>query len=355
MLLRSSTTREQFESLMGAVREYGEPGFVWTDDLEATFNPCVEIGLYPSLDGVSGWAFCNLCEINMGRVDSPEAFERAATAAGVLGTLQADYTDFGYLGEVSQRIARREALLGVSMTGMMERPEIAFDPEVQRRGAAAVLAANERVAARVGLESAARATCVKPAGTTSCILGTSSGIHPHHANRYFRRAQATDGEAVVDFFRSSNPMAVERSVWNPNGTDVVLTFCIEAPEGARTRRDTSASDLLEMVKLTKAHWIDAGRRDERCAQPWLSHNVSNTITVQPDEWGSVAEFIYDNRAHFAGISLLPDGGDLDYPQAPFVEVWTAEAIVRHYGVGAIMSSGLIVDGLAAYDDDLWRA
>ena len=180
ILLRDDTTREQFSSLMKSVREFGEPGFVWTNDLEATFNPCVEIGLYPQIDGKSGFAFCNLCEINMGKIDSEEAFTNAAYAAAVLGTLQADYTSFEYLGETSRRIAEREALLGVSMTGMMEHPSIAFDPELQRKMAKLILETNEKVAARINIKPCARATCVKPAGTTSCILGTSSGIHPHH-------------------------------------------------------------------------------------------------------------------------------------------------------------------------------
>ncbi len=355
ILLRGHTSREQFDSLMNSVREYGEPGFVWADDLEITFNPCAEIGLYPQIDGISGWAFCNLTEINMGVVASEAEFAAAARAAAILGTLQADYTDFAYLGEVSQRIARREALLGVSMTGMMEHPEIAFDAALQRRMAAVVLATNAEVAPRLGLPPAARTTCVKPSGTSSCLLGVSSGIHPHHARRYFRRAQANEDEQIVAFFRDHNPHAVERSVWNPSGTDVVITFCVEAADSARTKRDLSAVDLLDYVRLTKANWIDAGKRTEACAQPWLSHNVSNTITVKDDEWPAVADFIYANRNFFAGVALLPDGGDLDYPQAPFAEVWDAAEIVDYYGVGAIMSSGLIVDGLHAFDDNLWVA
>ncbi len=355
MLLRGSTTREQFARLMKSVREFGEPGFVWTDDLEATFNPCVEIGLYPQVDGVSGFAFCNLCEINMGKVDSREAFLEAARAAAILGTLQADYTSFEYLGDVSERIARREALLGVSMTGMMEHPSIAFDPALQREVARHILEVNAEVAARIGLNPCARATCVKPAGTTSCILGTSSGIHPHHSRRYFRRAQASDDELMVDFYKAQNPLSVERSVWNPNGTDVVLTFCIEAGEEAVVKGDVTAVKLLEYVRLTKKNWVDAGKRPGRCAQPWLSHNVSNTISVKDEEWPEVEEYIYRNRDAFAGISLLPDGGDLDYPQAPFCEVLTAPDIVRTYGVGALFASGLIVDGLAAFDQNLWAA
>lgn len=355
ILLRESTSREQFGELMRAVRQFGEPGFIWTDDLEATFNPCGEIGLLPRIDGVSGFAFCNLCEINMGKVTDEATFREAAEAAAVLGTLQADYTDFEYLGPVSTAIARREALLGISMTGMMEHPAVSFDPALQRRMARHILEVNARVAARIGINPAARATCVKPAGTSSCILGTCSGIHPHHSRRYFRRTQANEDELLVDFFKAQNPLAVEPSVWNPNGTDVVMTFCIEAGPEARTRQDVDAIAMLEAVKLTKENWIDAGRRPELCAAPWLSHNVSNTISVRDDEWEAVADFIYANRHVFAGISLLPDGGDLDYPQAPFCAVPTAEEIVRAYGVGAIMSSGLIVDGLKAFDDNLWAA
>ncbi len=355
ILLRDRTTRAQFQQLMKSVREFGEPGFVWTDDVESTFNPCGEIGLYPQIDGQSGFAFCNLCEINMGLVDCEARFREACEAAAILGTLQADYTDFAYLGDISTRIARRESLLGISMTGMMEHPAIAFDPELQRRMARHILEANAQVARRIGVNPAARATCVKPAGTTSCILGTSSGIHPHHSRRYFRHAQANEDELLVDFFKALNPAAVEQSVWNPNGTDVVLTFCIEAGPEAMTKRDVTAVDLLKLVQLTKQNWIDSGKRPELCAQPWLSHNVSNTISVKDDEWEAVEEYIFANRQVFAGISLLPDGGDLDYPQAPFCEVLTAAEIVETYAVGAIMSSGLIVDGLHAFDDNLWAA
>jgi len=355
ILLRDSTERHQFAKLMKSVKEFGEPGFVWTDSLEMTFNPCGEIGLYPQIDGVSGFAFCNLCEINMGIVNDAEKFRAACHAGAILGTLQADYTDFPYLGETSTRIAKREALLGISMTGMMEHPAIAFDAALQREMAKYILEINAEVAKRIGINPCARATCVKPAGTTSSILGTSSGIHPHHAKRYFRRAQANEDELLVDFFKGQNPKAVEKSVWNPNGTDVVLTFCVTASPDALTKRDVNAVDLLNKVKLTKENWIDAGKRVELCAQPWLSHNVSNTISVKDEEWDNVESFIFDNRHAFAGISLLPEGGDLDYPQAPFCEVLGAAEIVDYYGVGALLASGLIVDGMHAFDDNLWAA
>ena len=156
---------------------------------------------------------------------------------------------------------------------------------------------------------------------------------PHHARRYFRRAQANEDELLVDFYRAQNPLSVEKSVWNPNGTDVALIFCIEPGEGAVTKNDINAIQLLEHVKITKKNWIDAGKRPERCAQPWLSHNVSNTINVRDGEWKQVEDYIYDNCDSFAGISLLPEGGDLDYPQAPFCAVPTAAEIISTTGAG----------------------
>lgn len=298
---------------------------------------------------------CNLCEINAKACDSTEKWRRAARAAAILGTLQAGYTSFGYLGPVSEAIARREALLGVSMTGMMDNPVAAFDPELQRELAALILDVNESMAAKIGIQPTARATCVKPAGSTSCILGTSSGIHAQHAKRYFRRAQANEAEAPLQFFAQQNPAAVEKSVWNPNGSDAVITFCIEAGDEALTRNEVSGLKQLEYVKLTQENWVEAGRVEERCARPWLRHNVSNTITVAPHEEEKACRYIYDNREAFAGISILSESGDLDYPQAPFCEVRTEEELLQRYGRGVFFASGLIVDGLHAFGADLWQA
>ncbi len=357
LLLRDQVSYEQFSQLMTAVKEFGEPGFVWADSTEIMYNPCVEIGMYP-VDvetGATGWHFCNLCELNMKACSTKEVLERACRAAAILGTLQAGYAKFDYLGPVTERIVRREALLGCSMTGMMDNPKIAFDPAVQRRMAQLILDVNADVAAKIKINPCARATCVKPAGTTSCILGTASGIHAHHARRYFRRVQANIGEAPFQYFRGHNPRAVEKSVWNPNGTDAVITFCIEVPDEARTKDTMSAVDLLALVRMTQDNWVAAGRRAERCTASWLRHNVSNTITVGETEWEQVSHYIYDHRAAFAGVSLLPEGGDLDYPQAPFCAVFTYDEVVRDYGVGSLFASGLIVDGLHAFDNDLWAA
>lgn len=338
---------------------------------------CVEIGLYPAitvkefaeLEGLdtsdmeqdelnnkmSGFSFCNLTEINAKACKTEDDWARACTASAILGTLQAGYTNFTYLGNISSAIAKREALLGCSMTGMMDNPEMAFDPVKQQERAKLILEVNERMAKKIGIRPAARATCTKPAGSTSCLFQTASGIHAQHAKRYFRRSQANALEAPAQFFKIMNPSAVEKSVWNPNGTDLVLTFCIEADDGALTRHEVNGLKQLEYVKLTQENWVAAGRVQERCAQPWLRHNVSNTITIHEEQQEEACRYIYDNREAFAGISIVDASGDLDYPQAPFCEVRTEDDLLKDYGTAVMFASGLIVDGLHAFGDNLWLA
>lgn len=716
LLIRNKTTPEQFKLLMNSVKEFGEPGFIWSDSTEGLFNPCVEIQKYAYDEkGNSGFQGCNLCEINGKLIKTEEDFEIAARAGAIIGTLQAGYTDFPYLGKVTESIFRKEALLGVSITGMMENPYLIFNPDLQRRMAELIKDVNKEIAEKIGINPAARCTCIKPAGcqkketmlitdkgilsfeeigntngeiwqdhnltvfdgkanknsskffingfsktkkiimesgvelestfnhqykifrdgelkwvradeisegdvipycvggyenntevllksleskihfnsnwtispntiteelawllgiyngdgsnhytgirihgninepddlikagevvkklfglpysfsrdyrkgsenklslvitsrdlvrwleindlkkkksreivipklirscssniiksylqgywcadgcthkngtltwctsskkmsqqiiavlravgqdcavrnfpptkssfgtkmrywigerkgrsgqinkspwskqykvlddaglhhlspdivikiedsqcdtfdievpqgntylansyishnSTSSMLGTSSGIHPHHSRNYFRRVQGNRNEAPLKFFNEVNSQAVEKSVWREG--DSVLTFCVEIDEKAMTKKEVGAIQLLEYVKLTQQNWVIAGTRLENCTQPWLRHNVSNTINVKPHEWEDVEKYIYANREYFAGISLLPHSGDLDYPQAPFCAINTPEDIVEKYGAGSVFASGLIVDGLHAYKD-LWKA
>lgn len=356
LLIRDETSKEQFAELMQSVREYGEPGFIWAEDKECLYNPCAEIGMRAyTEDGKSGWQFCNLCEMNVKKAKTEEDFIEMCEAAAIIGTIQATYDEFDYLTKETEAIVKKEALLGVSMTGMADNPDIAFNPEIQRKGAKAILKVNDKLAPKLGINKCARATCVKPAGTTSCMLGTASGIHPHHALYYFRRVQANKGEYPAQLFKEINPLAVEESVWSANKTDWVITFLCEVPPGARTKNKVGAIDLLEYVKLTQQNWVEAGTRKGADYIPWLRHNVSNTINVKPEEWEDVENFIYKNRKWFAGISLLPMDGDKDYPQAPFCTVYTPQEMVKEYGDGAMMASGLIVAGLEAFDNNLWAA
>lgn len=323
---------------------------------------CVEIGLYAKIEKseeekelVSGSQGCNLSEINMKKVTSPEDFYAACEAAAIIGTMQAAYTSFPYLGEATEAIFKREALIGVSMTGMMDCPKIAFNPEVMRRGAEVVKATNKRIAAMIGINPAARTTCVKPAGSTSCILGTASGVHPRHSQRYFRRVQANKLEEPLQYYEMINPAAVEESVWSANGTDKVITFMCEAGDEAWVKSNVGSVQLLDYVKATQQNWVIPGRNPELCVAPTMNHNVSNTITVAHDEWQTVADFIYANRAFFAGVSLLSASGDKDYNQAPFQAVHTPVELAEMYGDASVFASGLIIHALKAFDNNLYNA
>jgi len=357
ILLRDETTKEQFSELMQSVKEFGEPGFVWADSTELIVNPCVEIGMWPvdEKTGKSGWQACNLSTINCAKIKSEEDFLEACKAAAIIGTLQAGFSSFPYLGKVSENIVKREALLGVSMTGIMEQPEICLSPKVQREGAKIVKYENKRIAKIIGINQAARTTCIKPEGTSSCVLGTSSGIHPHHAKRYIRRVQANKLEPIYNYFQEVNPRACEESVWSNNDSDDVISFCIEVPAGSKTKNKVGAIDLLNHVKSTQENWVLPGANKTLCTQPWLTHNVSNTINVKPDEWEEVENFIYRNRKYFCGISLLPITGDKDYPQAPFTAVYLPSEQVSFYGDASLFVSGLIEVALNLWEDNLWAA
>ena len=357
LLLRDSTTKEQFATLMESVREFGEPGFVWSDSTELVVNPCVEIGLYPVdvTTGETGWQACNLSTINCSKIETEEDFYESCKAAAIIGTLQAGFNSFPYLGEVTERIIAREALLGVSMTGIMDKPEICLDPTIQRHGAKIVKDTNKKIAKKININIAARTTCIKPEGTTSCILGTSSGIHPHHAKRYIRRVQANKMEPIYQYFQKINERACEESVWSANDSDAVISFCVEVATGSKTKNQISALELLEYVKSTQKNWVTGGINADANVQPWLTHNVSNTINIKPEEWDDVEKFIYKNRNFFCGISLLPITGDKDYPQAPFTAIYLPTEQVRQYGDGSLWVSGLIEVALDLWEDNLWAA
>jgi len=357
LLVRDQTTKEQFAELMKSVKEFGEPGFVWADSTELLVNPCVEIGMWPVCEetGESGWQACNLSTINCSKVKTEQDFFDACRAATIIGTLQAGFSEFEYLGSASERIISREALLGVSMTGMMENTDICLDASFQKRGANIVKKTNATMAKLLGIRQAARTTCIKPEGTSSCILGTSSGIHPHHAKRYIRRVQANKMEPIYNYFRGENPRACEESVWSNNDSDDVVSFCVEVRDGGKTKNQVSALQLLDYVKSTQQSWVLNGTNKDLCTQPWLNHNVSNTINVKPDEWEEVEKYIYKNRKYFCGISLLPISGDKDFPQAPFTTVYLPSEQVAHYGDASLFVSGLIEVALTLWEDNLWAA
>lgn len=355
VIVRSEITREDFKKIMGSIKEFGEPGFFFVEDRDITTNPCVEIGMYPQIDGESGWQGCNLTEINGGKCTSQDEFFKACRAGAILGTLQAGYTDFKYLTETSKRIFEREALLGVSVTGWMNNPDVLFDEETQRQGAEIVKSVNKEVAALIGINPAARTTCVKPSGNASVLLETASGIHAEHSARYLRHIQLNKETEVGQLLAKTNPYMVEESVWSANGTDYCVAFPIITPEGSLYREELYGKALLEKVSAVQNNWVEAGTNVELCANSKTRHNVSNTVTVLPHMWNEVEDYVFENRHNFAGISFLAGMGDKDFAQAPMTEVLTEDQIVAKYGKAALFASGLIVDTRKQGFRDLWEA
>lgn len=354
VLKRDELTRDEWAEIMRSVREFGEPGFIFTDNKEFCYNPCVEIGMLPKTeDGESGFQFCNLTEINGGKCTTPEQFYAACEAGAILGTLQAGYTDFKYLTDATRRITEREALIGVSITGWMNNPQVLFDEEVLAKGAEIVKEVNRKVAALLGINPAARTTCAKPSGNASVILMTASGVHGEHSPQYFRHVQMNVEDPVAKLIMERIPKMVEKSVWNPNGTDIVVAFPVVSKEGSIFKRDLLGIKQLEFVKKAQQHWVENGTNLELCVDKALRHNISNTISV--DDWSEVEQYIFDNRQWFAGISLMAEQGDKAYPQAPFTEVSTAAEILALYGDASMFASGVIVDALHAFQNNLWLA
>lgn len=277
----------------------GEPGIYLTNDKDWGTNPCCEIALRP-------YQFCNLVEINMGEIESQEDLNARASAASFLATLQASYTDFHYLRDIWRKNTEKDALLGVSMTGIASKSNMKLNyVEASNH----VVETNKIIAEKIGINPAARTTAVKPAGTTSLVLGTSSGIHAWHNDYYIRRMRLGKNEAIYHYLAINHPELLEDEYFNPNSQSVI-SVPQKAPEGAITRHE-STLDLLERVKTISKDWVKPGH-----IKGQNTHNVSCTVSVRPDEWKIVGEWMWANKEYYNGLSVLPyDGGT--YKQTPF--------------------------------------
>ena len=301
VLLRNKIDKDTFMSLWRKIEasNSGEPGFLFTNDKDAGTNPCAEINLKAN-------QFCNLCEINASDIDSQEEYNNRAKAAAFIGTLQASYTDFHYLRDIWKRTTEKEALLGIGMTGIASGAVFKFN---MKEAAKAACDENERVAAILGINKAARVTTVKPSGTTSLVLGTSSGIHAWHDDFYMRRIRLGKNEALYQYLSVYHPEMLEDDVFKPT-LQSVLSIPQRSPEGSITRRE-SAMDLLERIKTINKNWIKPGHRKGN-----NMHNVSATVTIKQGEWAEVGDWLYENKEYFTALSFLPE--DLGtYVQAPF--------------------------------------
>jgi hypothetical protein len=301
----------------------------WTNGCDV--SNCAEIGLEPTLHdtGETSISFCNLTTVNVAACETDLEFAEMCRLASILGTLQAGYMDVGYLNKHSsahRRVLERDALLGVSLTGMADNPDIAFDELLLQEGVEVCRKANAECAEIIGINHAARITCVKPEGTGSLVVKASNGIHPHHSRRYIRHVEGGREDLPINvFLKSQIPEMVVPSAYKKG--EVCLRFPIDLGEGHLwLKKDTPALKHLDLVKRVQQSWVVPGtnRGD-------LTHNVSNTIQVQPHEWDDVEDYIFHNRESFAGVSLLGASGDLDYPQCPFVEILDDDEIEVKYG------------------------
>lgn len=327
LLIRSTTTQQEFDDIIKCSRQWGEPGFVFSNHAWQLYNPCFEIGFVPvTEDGVCGVQFCNLTTQNGAKIKSLKTFRDTTKAATILGTLQAAYTEFPYLSHVAKTLTENEALLGVSITGMMDNPDILLNPEYQKECAQLAVETNKIWSAKIGIKQAARITCVKPEGTSSLVLGSGSGIHPHHAHQYLRRVQCNEDDNVYNHFVKFNPHVIESSLWSATKTDMTISFPLTIPENAIVKNHLSAIKHLDYVKSTQQNWVLPGKTPANRLD--IDHNVSCTISVKEDEWATVSKYLFINRAFFSAVSLLAASGDKDFAQAPNEAVTTPGDVVR---------------------------
>ena len=301
VLIRHKIEEKDFKSVWKRIEASGsgEPGIYLSNDKDWGTNPCCEIALRP-------YQFCNLCEVNVSDVLDQADFEARVRAAAFIGTLQAGYTDFHYLRPIWKKTTEKDALIGVSMTGIGSAAVLQMDTKAAAR---IVKEENARVASLLNIRRAARTTTVKPAGTTSLTLGTSSGIHAWHNDYYYRRIRVGKNEAIYSYLAIHHPELIEDEFFRPHDT-AVITVPQMAPDGAILRTE-SPIQTLERVKKVATEWVKPGHRSGS-----NSHNVSCTINIREHEWDAVGRWMWENRDCYNGISVLPyDGGT--YKQAPF--------------------------------------
>ena len=308
VLKRDEISQDEFLSLWKRIEASGsgEPGVYWTNNKNWGTNPCCEIGLRP-------YQFCNLCEVNVSDVTDQEDLNDRVAVAAFFGTLQAGFTDFHYLRNVWKETTQKDALLGIGMTGIGSG--IILNAKLEHAANTAKVV-NRMISAQTGINEAARVTCIKPSGTTSCVLGTSSGIHAWHAPYYLRTMRFNKNEDVAAYLMVNHPELCEDDILRPNDT-VCVRIPIKAPEGSIFRTET-AIDTLERVKKFAQEWIKPGHINGD-----NTHNVSATVSIKEGEWPTVGDWMWDNREYYNGLSVLPyDNGS--YVQAPFEDITEEE-------------------------------
>ncbi len=303
VLQRNSITRNEFFTLWKKIElsGSGEPGFYFTNDTDWGTNPCCEIALRP-------FQFCNLCEINVSDVETQEELNGRARAAAYLGTLQAGFTNFHYLREVWKKTTEQDALIGVGMTGIASNKIGNLDFNEAAQEAKYV---NLKASSTIGTQFAARCTTIKPSGTSSLVLGTSSGIHAWHNDYYIRRIRIGKNESLYDYLHTIHPELLEEDLLNSR--QAIICIPQQAPEGSIFRTE-DVTNLLNRIKNFNEEWVRKGfRRGSN------TNNVSATVSIPDEDWGRVGEWMWTNKASYNGLSVLPfDTGN--YKQAPFEDI-----------------------------------
>lgn len=304
VVVRHRVKKKDFFNIWEKVKESGagEPGVYFTNDSEWGTNPCAEIALRP-------FQFCNLCEVNVNDVETQQELNERVSAASLIGTLQATYTNFHYLRDVWRRTTEKDALLGIGMTGIGSGRVQKLDLE---EAAEMAVSTNKYYASEFGINTAARITTVKPSGTTSCVLGTSSGIHAWHNDYYIRRIRVGKNEAIYNYLKVNHPELLEDDFFKPD-QQAVISIPQQAPSDGILRHETSV-ELLERVKDIYNRWIVPAHNNGN-----NTHNVSCTVSVKEDEWEEVGKWMWDNRDYYNGLSVLPYFGG-SYKQAPFEDI-----------------------------------
>ena len=375
LLLRNETSKEQFDKIISLNNEKNDIGFAFANSWFDMFNPCFEILQHPiaykrfdkKINELSyneleefikdhlqdlGVSFCNLTEINAENCTTEEKFIDACKAAAILGTVQCGYNNFDYLGDTTKEIVQQDSLLGISITGWMNNTKL-FNEEWLEHGVKVIKETNKVIGNFINVSPAARLTCVKPSGNSSVILGTASGIHPEHAKKYFRIMRINKSNEIAKWLNKNMSFLLEDALDSQNNSDYAIFIPIENNTDGLYKQDLKGIKHLELIKFVQENWVNIGVNEELGAYKGTHHNTSNTVII--DNLSEMIDYIWDNREYFTAVSFVTDSIDKDYNQAPYTSILAEQELMDRYGRGVLFASGLIVDGLHYFNENLWAA
>lgn len=383
-LLKGKFSKEEFEFILAFNKGGNDVGFVILNNIFEIFNPCFEIGFTPLFfDTLLNWdatealkkrvmqsditvldegvttaiQCCNLIEGNGAKCKTPQDFYDMCKAQAIIGSIQAGYTNFKHIKDCLEEtiaVSQEEALLGVSIAGIMNSPWLLERPDVLQKGAEIVLQINAEISSIIETNVCARATCIKPGGDAPIVLMCDPGATAAHSKRQFRIMQLNKDTETAKWLIENMPFIIEEGVYSENNTDYSVFVPFEN-ENSIYKDEMYGVKHLKVVKYIMDNWVSKGKREDKCIIPTTSHNVSNTIIVGTEDYKEVTNYIYDNQDSFRAVAFMSPFGDKDYNQCPNTSILTGEEIVTKYGEASLFASGLVVDALHAFNDNLWDA